>query len=141
MHFVYVARGVLAWFDVLCLLICFPPLSQFLPFGNSDMNMFNLGYLISFTTSVFMNKFDSSFNMLTSNISAVSSLWTGWMPSIRQNTVGFFPSIPLTVIAIFLSFVAVVPSYLYSMGLRELFASPRSKSVNSDYVPLLAAIR
>lgn len=35
------------------------------------MNMFNLGYLINFFTSVFMNKFDSSFNMLTSNISAV----------------------------------------------------------------------
>ena len=86
-------------------------------------------------------QFDSSFNMLTSNISAVSSLWTGWMPSIRQQTVGFFPSVPLTVIAIILSFIAVVPSYFYSLGLRELFFNPRAKSVNSDYVPLLSAIR
>jgi hypothetical protein len=111
--------------------------AKFLPFGNWYMNMFNLGYLISFITSVFMNKFDSSFNMLTSNISAVSSLWTGWMPSIRTDTVGFFPSIPMTVIAIVLSFVAVVPSYKYSLGLRDLFASFRGPSVTSgEYLPI-----
>lgn len=114
--------------------------AEFLPFGNVYMNMFNLGYLINFVTSVFMNKFDSSFNMLTSNISAVSSLWTGWMPSIRNETVGFYPSVPLTTLAILLSVVAVVPSYLYSIGFKELFDNyrPSSKrSTSSDYQPLI----
>ena len=112
--------------------------AEFLPFGNWYMNMFNLGYLINFVTSVFMNKFDSSFNMLTSNISAVSSLWTGWMPSIRDETVGFSPSVPLTTLSIVLSFVAVVPSYLYSLGLRQLFENDRTRSTtSSEYTPML----
>ena len=117
--------------------------SAFLPFSNTYMNLFNIGYLINFMSSVFLNHFDSSFNMLTSNISAVSSLWTGWMPSIRDNTVGFFPSIPLTLVAIILSFIAVVPSYKYSLGLRELFQGFHrgSRSTSSDYQPLLVTYR
>jgi len=94
--------------------------ADFLSFGNLYMNLFNLGYLISFLTSVFMNKYDSSFNMLTSNISAVLSLWTGWVPSIRDQTVGFTFSIPLTVIAMVLSCIAVYPSFKYSIKMKEL---------------------
>jgi len=106
--------------------------ADFLPFGNLYMDLFNLGYIISFVTSIFMNHYDSSFNMLTTNISAVLSLWTGWVPAISMATVGFVPNVPMTVVAIILSGFAVYPSYKYSLFLRNLVENntPQQKSIN-----------
>jgi len=94
--------------------------ADFITFKSMYMNLFNAGYIMCFITSVFLNKFDSSFNMLTSNVSAALSLWTGWLPSIRMQTVGFFPSLGYTVPAIILSCVAIAPSYWYSKRMKRL---------------------
>jgi len=104
---------------------------HFLPFGNIYMDLFNIGYIVSFMTSIFMNKYDSSFNMMTSNISAVLSLWTGWVPAISAATVGFVPSIPMTVTAMVLSLGAIYPSYKYSIFLRELIEKSKRNSLES----------
>jgi len=98
---------------------------DFLPFGNIYMDLFNIGYIVSFVTSIYMNKYDSSFNMMTSNISAVLSLWTGWVPAISMNTVGFVPNIPMTVTAMALSLAAIYPSYKYSIFLRRLIVKSK----------------
>lgn len=103
--------------------------AEFLPFGNVYMNLFNLGYIIDFIASIFMNKYDSSFNMLTGNVSAVLSLWTGWVASIRNETVGYFPDIALTVTAMVLSCLAIYPSYRYSITVKELMKEQRG-SIN-----------
>lgn len=108
----------------------------FLPFGNVYMNLFNLGYVVCFVTGIFMNKFDSAFNMITSNISAVTVLWTGWVPSIAMQTVGFVPSVPLTVVAMLLSAVAVVPAYRYSIELKAVMSevgTPRQRLLRGDH--------
>ena len=101
----------------------------FLPFGNLYMNLFNLGYITCFITGVFMNKFDSAFNMITSNISAVTVLWTGWMPSIAMQTVGFVPSIPLTIIAMLLSAIAIKPAYEFSIQLKTVMDDLKADAI------------
>eukprot|EP00047_Mylnosiga_fluctuans_P004860 m.236949 g.236949 ORF g.236949 m.236949 type:complete len:372 (-) comp13061_c0_seq1:43-1158(-) len=112
--------------------------SDFITFQNVYMNLFNLGYIICFVTSVFLNKFDSSFNMLTSNVSAVLSLWTGWMPSIRLETVGFYPSLSYTIPAILCSCAAIVPSYIYSKQMKNLVREHESAAAKaSETRPLI----
>ena len=87
--------------------------AAFLPFTNLGMNINVASYL-------YMNKYDSSFNMLTSNISAVLVLWTGWVPAMMENTVGFVPSVPLTTLAMIASVLAIYPSYKYSLHMRAI---------------------
>jgi len=94
--------------------------ADFLPFGNLWMDLFNLGFIVTFVSNIFMNKYDSSFNMMSSNISAILSLWTGWVPAISTDTVGFVPSVWLTVPAMVLASAAVYPSYKYSLYMKEL---------------------
>jgi len=136
---------ILSWFSVILAMI--PTVDQsgpptrdiflnswghFLPFGNIYMDLFNIGYIVSFVTSIFMNKYDSSFNMMTSNISAVLSLWTGWVPSISMDTVGFVPNIPMTVTAMALSLAAIYPSYKYSIFLRRLLVKTKKNALESE---------
>jgi len=94
--------------------------ADFLPFGNLWMDLFNLGFIITFVSNIFMNKYDSSFNMMTSNISAILALWTGWVPAISDDTVGFVPTVWMTVAAMILASVAVFPTYKYSLYMKEL---------------------
>jgi hypothetical protein len=110
-----------------------------LPFGNIYMNLFNLGYIICFVTGIFMNHYDSSFNILTSNISSILSLWTGWVPSMMMITVGFVPSYGLTISAIFLSIMAIYPSYKYSLTMREEIAEAKHQATfkSQNRIPLL----
>ena len=104
---------------------------EFLFFENFYMNLFILGALVSFMTGVFMNKYDSSFNMLISNVSAVFSLWPGWLPDISQQTVGFTPSVKWIVPAMILSALAIYPSYLYSLESRALIMEYRSNGFSA----------
>jgi hypothetical protein len=101
--------------------------ASFLPFGNLYINLFNLGYIVCFITSVFMNHFDSSFNMMSSNLSAVSILWAGWIPSLQDQTVGFYPNVAMTTIAILLSCLAIWPSYLYGLQMQEIVKTHSAK--------------
>lgn len=94
--------------------------ARFLPMSQPWMNTFLGCWMLVVLTGVFMNKYDSSFNMLTSNISSVLSLWTGWVPALMPGTVGFVPSVPLTSTAIVLSLLAIYPSYRYSIHMREV---------------------
>jgi hypothetical protein len=82
------------------------------------MNLFNLGYIVTFFGNIYLNRFDSAFTMIINNIAAVSSMWTGWVPSIMMSTVGFRPSVPLTVTAMVLSIGAVVPSWKFSQAFK-----------------------
>ena len=93
--------------------------ASFLPFGNKYMNLFNIGYIVTFFGNIYLNRFDSAFTMIINNIAAVSSMWTGWVPSIMQQTVGFKPSVPLTVAAMLLSLVAVIPSWRFSQFFKH----------------------
>jgi hypothetical protein len=115
-----------------------------LPFGNVYMNMFNLGYIICFVTGIFMNHYDSSFNILTSNISSILSLWTGWVPSLMLVTVGFVPSVGLTIPAIILSIIAIYPSYRYSLTMRDEIAEAKHQQIfdqqNNSYQLLFPKI-
>ena len=82
---------------------------SFLPFSHLWMNIFLACWILTVFTGIFMNKYDSSFNMLTSNISSVLTLWTGWVPALMPGT-------------IVLSLIAIWPSYKYSLHMRDIMA-------------------
>jgi hypothetical protein len=93
--------------------------AKFLPFGNTYMNLFNLGYLITFLGGVFLNKIDSSLTLTASNMSAICAIGFGWAPSIGMTVVGYSPNVPLTIAAIVLALLGLYPSEKYSAVLRE----------------------
>lgn len=124
----------------------------FLPLTNWWMNSFLLSWVLVMITGVFMydcffflcsththtllipcrNKYDSSLNMLTSNISSVLALWTGWVPALMPGTVGFVPSVPLTTLAILLSLLAIYPTYRYSLQMRDVTEQHSTALANSQ---------
>jgi len=93
---------------------------SFLPFTNLYMNLFNIGHLIQYFTGLFLNKFESSFNTMTSNISAVLVLGTGWVPFLMAETVGFVPCYSLTIPAMVLSLLAIIPTYYFGIEFSEI---------------------
>jgi len=90
-----------------------------LPFGNTWMNVLNGAYIITFFGNIYINRYDASFTMIISNIAAVSSMWTGWIPSMEMRTVLFYPNIAKTVIAMVLSLTAVIPSWIFSKTFKN----------------------
>jgi len=104
---------------------------SFITFNNKWMNLFNLGYILTFIGNIYVNRFDSSFTMIIANVSAVSSMWPGWVPSISMQTVGFSPNVPKTVISMILSIVAVGPSWVfsqeYTVALTDALEGKRSR--------------
>eukprot|EP01124_Arcella_intermedia_P005606 TRINITY_DN13319_c0_g3_i1.p1 TRINITY_DN13319_c0_g3~~TRINITY_DN13319_c0_g3_i1.p1 ORF type:complete len:372 (-),score=64.17 TRINITY_DN13319_c0_g3_i1:26-1108(-) len=94
--------------------------SEMLKFRNIWINVFVGANIITISTNVYINKHDSSFNLITSNIAAVISLWTGWLPSYGKITEGYLPSYSLVIPAILLSVVAIYPSYRYSLEVKNI---------------------
>lgn len=108
--------------------------AEFLTFESNYMTAFNIAYVITFMSSVFMNTYDSSFNMLTSNLSSVSILWAGWTPMF-QDAIGYRPSVAFTVPAILLEFVGCYTSFKLSESvdnLKKLTISGRDDIDNND---------
>ena len=93
--------------------------AEFLTFNSNYMTAFNIAYLITFFSSIFMNTYDSSFNMLTSNLSNVSILWAGWT-TMFQDAIGYRPSVAYTVPAIVLGFVGCFTSFKLSESVDNL---------------------
>lgn len=106
--------------------------AAFLPMTNVWMDVFLLSYVLMLLSGIYMNKYDSSFNMLSSNLSSVLALWTGWVPALMAGTVGFVPSVPLTAIAIVASLLAIYPSYKYSLRMRELLEHSLPVPISAD---------
>jgi hypothetical protein len=109
--------------------------SAFIGFGDMYMNLFNLGFIITFFTNIYVNRYDSAFTVIISNVAAVSSMWTGWIPSISAQTVGFSPSIWKTVTAMVLSGAAIYPSYKFSEHFKKYCATLRGEN-SEEYLKL-----
>ena len=92
---------------------------EFLTFKSNYMTAFNIAYLVTFVSSVFMNAYDSSFNMLTANLSNVAILWAGWT-TMFQDAIGYRPSVAYTVPAIILGLLGCFTSFKLSESVDNL---------------------
>lgn len=93
--------------------------ANLLPFTNTWINVLNVAYIVTFFGNIYVNRFDSAFTMITNNVSAVSAMWTGWVPRMMPDTVGFVPSYAKTIPAMVFSLVAIFPSWEFSKAFRS----------------------
>lgn len=107
--------------------------ANLLPFSNVWINVLNGAYIVTFLGNIYINRFDSAFTMIVCNVSAVSAMWTGWVPSLMLRTVGFSPNYGKTISAMILSLAAILPSWEFSkcfrQGLAQGDAEKRSEEV------------
>ncbi len=87
--------------------------ANLLPFSNVWINVLNGAYIVTFIGNIYINRFDSAFTMIVCNVSAVSAMWTGWVPTLMPRTVGFSPNYGKTISAMVLSLAAIFPSWEY----------------------------
>jgi len=107
---------------------------KLLSFGNVWMDIFNLGQIVTLLAGIYLNRFDSVFTNIIGNVSSVSAMWTGWVPAIAMQTVGFSPSVPMTVIAMILSLVAIVPSVTFGKAFHRAITKIQNEDLQ---MPLL----
>lgn len=93
--------------------------ANLLPFSNKWINVLNIAYILTFFGNIYINRFDSAFTMIINNVSAVSAMWTGWVPTLMPYTVGFTPNYAKTISAMVLSIVAMFPSWEFSKEFRK----------------------
>jgi hypothetical protein len=93
--------------------------ANLLPFSNTWINVLNGAYIVTFLGNIYINRFDSAFTMIVCNVSAVSAMWTGWVPSLMLRTVGFSPNYGKTISAMILSLAAIFPSWEFSKCFRQ----------------------
>jgi hypothetical protein len=99
--------------------------ADFLPFTSLYMNIFNFAFVVVFVASVFLNRIDSALTNTASTVSGVVAIGAGWLPTIGIQVVGYSPNVPLTVAAMSMCLIGIIPSVNYSKALQEATSCDR----------------